>query len=366
MVKIIEPVKINELEKTSWNNIDEENDLLLKSHLFDGSIESFLKKNIDQNSFYSDSLTFEKFFIWILQNNQHIIKRWIFNSKENPPLQLSLFDAKNFFDLYFKKKENIGGLINNSGLYKSTYFQNASDTIIDSSNANKYSIANLDYVNRIIAMIYDKLRDSIHLLLKMFIEINGNLYYEPSYIGQIIHGTDRIVPSKTGRIDQYVRQIYGDGSLIFKLDDLIEIRKPNTTWILHKDEYSLAASSTNIISGSNGLHKDDGNNSLVDTPLIKHDHDVEAHGHTSGGKITGSVSIATFLTKFIGGNDKSGSGSVSSIPPEPANKTTPTCTSVNKSCSGSSFSINNYTGDSTLKIDIQQAYKYCYIWERVS
>ena len=357
---MVEPVKIHELPKKEWNVINEEKDLLLEARTF-----SQLKEEFDKNFFTSDSINFDLLFKWILKYPQIIHAKWVFNSKEYPPLQLTLFDIIRLFSTYFKNKSELQGVINNSGNYQSTYFDEK-DTILDSIKSDKRSIANLDYVNRTIGIIYDKIREIIHTLMKTLIEINGSKYYQQSFVGQIVHGTKNLEPANSGRIDTNVRKIFGDGSLILKIDDTFEIRKPDTTWILHKDEYSLRANNRDVISGEKGLKSDGGDNSPRDTPLIKHYHHVPGHKHDFDKKVSVNINVAGFLKTVNSKPDNSKKGGGPAYKCDDFLDFSVPKLAASAECNNDSYSINEVSGVKNPTIDIQQAYKYCYIWERIS
>lgn len=400
-------VKIHELPNDSWENLNEKEDLLLKSKIVDSTRNP---QDILDAAFVSKATNFEQFIQYILTNPQHITNQWKFISGRYPPLMLTLFDiAKNssFFHTWFEDANKLRAMNSNSAPYSNngTFFQNGVQTqMVDSCNANKCSVANLDYTNRLIGLVYESLRDSIYTIIRALLDVNSEKHYVPSFVGQIVHATDTLLPNKNNLNDDSApRSVFGDGSVFLTIAGY-EFRKPDTHWRLHILPYSFRCSNSNVlqINATNGTNATGGDNSDRSFDLPQHHHNVPSHDHGSR-TISSSKSVSSFLKSTDATADMSEikdgdvmqigtdydiivhpDGTTERIPkpiyednhvpyeategPDIFNKSTPTGNSGSGSVSGG-LTINKTTASESVKsptVNIESAYKYCYMWERVS
>ena len=413
-------VKIHELPEDSWEGLDEEKDLFLKSKRVTDKIDP---ADIKSGAFISEAALLKDMYKKILVNPQTINHQWTFISGTYPPLQLTLFQIVGFFHQYFENKERLDQMLNFNGtvgypvnnVFFSPEFRNKQTNKVDGTNVSQYAVANLDYTNCLIGFVYRAIRDIIEKLIRSVTDINCDYYYEPSFVGQIVHATGTLLPGSTTE-DSEVRKIFGSGKVIASIGDF-EIRQPDTHWVLHKNQeslYSLRCSNQNVVSGTNGLSKNGGDNSnreFTDNP--KHTHSG-LPGHNHGGRWSGSTSrtvaekqmgsdIDTFNSKGdwdTAWNTEGGSAAKVSVdtgevdeqgrpiiewryrtqdelesgmgkqdvvyhdvfPPQ----VNIDISTSSASCTSATLNIKETATATKGSINIESAYKNCFMWERVS
>ena len=360
-MSVQEDVKISELS----NDPSLSNDY----HLFLGVREQFLENGEINNisPYYSYAIQLSTFTDAILNRKNTVTKEWIFNSKENPPLQKTRFDPRNFCNSYIissnsKRKD----VINNTNTYSdnNTFFPNEYEsTMLTSTNVTQYSIANLDYVDRMAALLYETWINSISSFISA-IQKNAIL---PSKVGDTIFST-------TLSSEALVRQYYGNGRLLFKLGDY-EAYAPDTHWIQHKgdpspkNDYLIVASESGVSQRTPG--SDDGDNSkrhITKRYLKTHHHPLGSHSH----EITVSGSSSQEFAKWIsvntkkpdqlrGGGDAWDDGNLDYAFGTTMNIETSNGVSLNQH-----GSFTSHENGIEYDIDIRQAFKRVYVWERTS
>lgn len=350
-------VKISELAQNTNG--------LSNFHLFLGNTIKYLENSETINSlspYHSYAVDLSTLNSTIIDRPREVTREWIFNKEELPPEQMTRFDPRKFCSEYIlsssvKRK----GIISDDNLYvgNEDFFPETPETPIDDLSVSQYAIANLDYVDKMAALLYDTWIGS----LKEFLSVVQKDAVIPSKIGDIVYSTT------LSSLD-LVKKYYGNGRLLFKIGN-VEYHAPNTNWKQLTKEYFLVAADSNVVANSDD--KTGGNNSLrqiTERYLKKHHHGITDHDHTI--KIKGSSSTNTPYLKKISnhnGSSKQESGKgekpIDSITNVPYTGSVKFTTSENVSLkTDGSAKDSAYSGEEYEK-DIQQAYKNVYVWERI-
>lgn len=353
-------VKITDLELYNEKQIKEE-DLFLLASLID---EYF-------RNYYSATTYLSSIASLLVNKPREVSAHWVFDSGEEPPIQTTRFDPRRFFNDYVLNKDNIDGVINLSGHYadNETFFPIQFDPKdqIEAIDSSLYSFANLDYVNKITAAAHKD-------LLELFNEIPKTIYDDgdsvvlPSFVGTIVFTT------KNYANDNALRAIYGDGGNI--INDVngsqIVIKKPDTHWVRHSGQFVFRCTNNTSKVKASSLddikNKDGGSNDPREVPLKSHGHSIKSSHHHSvsgPGKLVGSVKLVTGYSMRCKTHKASGMGGDS---PRQLLKTEDSGTLKGGGSVGSGGAKISNTDDAGggQKLDIKQAFKNVYVWERVS
>jgi len=354
-------VKITDLEIYDKPQT-KDTDLFLLASCVDSFSRSFISKTTDISSIAN-----------LLTNKpREVSGTWTFESDIEPPLDLTRFDPRNFFSKYIISSESVrNGVINISGNYdNNTFFPPEYDPKIqyDAINQSMYAIANLDYVNKIVALAHKD-------LLNLFINIPETIYKDddssvvPSFVGDILFTTHNF-PNEDA-----LRSIFGDGSIL--ISDLgnsgIEIRKPNTRWVKHTGDFVFRCTDNQSkVKKSTTTHTynadDNSNNNNRSIPLGTHAHGIDSY-HNHSVSFNGSIDGNTQLYFEINGigtklddHPLEGKGSRSHEASISLKDTI--SMSLSKDSGGSTVTETNNSGGNE-KVNILQAFKRVYVWERV-
>lgn len=353
-------IKITDLDKSSPANIAEDDKFLKSSPISTASNSN--------NQQYENRITdLSSISECLLRKERTITTKWNFVTRTKPPIQVTRFDPRNFFNNFIIDKTKCEAVINlNSDAYDSSSFfpTSSSNNPINAKTAAQGTIANLDYTNRLCAACQKELLALFSTLTTTFIHTSGGTsrYFLPSFVGMLVYGTTSDLSSA-----DKLKSIYGNGGTI-TIDETnnVKINIPKTSWIRHNKKYIFRASGSGITK-NHAVADDGSNNTNISIPILLHTHIVGSHGHgVSSSKAGGSVTVVTGEAGHINGDN--GSGLAFHGRSHPGNATA----GASANCSGSSpygFSkgkfYTNKTGSSTT-INKIEATKYVYIWERIS
>ena len=342
--------KISEL-RSSY--IDEEKDfLLINSKQFEDD-ESTL---VFSNPYTSSKIQVSSFFEAIVSRSRTISSEWSFLSV--PELR-TRYGIKDLIDNVLLNPENRRDAIELSGGF---YTQKASDfsSSVSSLSVSQYSIANLDYVNRLACLIYSSLLTMVDTYM--------NATLVQSCVGDVIHSTTLRPSASYNNVSQsgdnqdaMVRDLFGANRVIYSLNN-IEWREPDTQWKLSAISCLIAGTTQNSAIGSTEGQTDI---ILSKDQLIKHSHNTESHGHGNA-SVTASVSQYGYTNIEIGrqGEMKGSTG--------PCGDVTATFASIKGYYSGSASNgtneVSQETSNSGIRnatINVEQSYKNVYVWVRV-
>ena len=340
-----ERIDVTDLNHANLSSISP-NDLYLKSTFLENISASVEDRSPDLNlydCFKSNSFKMSSFIDDFLESDRHISGHWTFSSGSLPPEQNVRLANSNFINNILLSGDNRRDCItlNGNGYYsrsQTLFPPETSASWVNALSIPQYAIPNLDYVHRLACWIYEDLTNRIRNL--------SSDKYEPSYVGQIIHTTRM---SSQGMLQQK----YG----------------PNTSWKQHIG-YSLRGATSGVktyaSSGNNAFTKDDGDNGVRTIPVIEHQHSV-SHGHdvsNSGGGASATYT-GQLVTSISISTDKSTVSRTHMVRWWPNYNSGASSSGDNKSSGWGTVSVLN-TGSTSPTVDINQAYKNVYIWERIS
>lgn len=363
--------KISELNPF---RILEEKDLLLKcekNYDTDGALD--LKK-----PYTSHRIEISSFLSAIFSRERTISVDWNFDKVPEQKIRYSIND---FIDNVLLDKTNREDAINlNGGFYDSLSKDFKEE--IDALDASEYSIANIDYVNRVAALVYAALLN--------LVTTYANIEICQSSIGDVIHSTtlsiaksytdgdgNRIEESSRNRGDAIVRNTFGAGRTIFEFGDFI-LKEPDTQWILSAQNRIIAGT-----DASSDIGKENGHISIQVDNVLNHSHSIgnnpQAHSHNTG-EVKASVSKNGMIKFNCGFPDVDTGGSGSPKGSKGYNADLGIPSGAGKSSGSSSDRSKTQTSKNPIKsnkdktpngsnsgsINIEQAYKDVFVWVRIA
>ena len=361
--------KMSELRTALYSELDNE-DLFFSSTIRYVDDE---KESVEYAFPYeSYANTLSAMFGSILHRPRTVTKQWIFDSKEYPPLQTTRMNAETFFNQYIIDSNNRKDIItlNGNGNYSNNnnfFPRNLDSTMLDAEDISQYSIANLDYVNRMAALLYDYWID----LLKNFSDTIAHSGMVQSAVGMFVYSTT-LSKSDSSNSNSNIRKFYGMGQKLCEIGDKIYYA-PNTSWLQHKGKYFLIAANNNDIVEFNKAEAT--KNNPVDITINKdyispHTHKIDSHSHTvnvSGSASNQSLQVGTWpgsgVSKKIKTHSREDAHGVRS------GSVTITGTSVSYSASGDVGGSDNstiHTSGEDWSLNIEQSFKEVYVWERIN
>ena len=345
-------VKITDLDTFDSNRIKESDILLLASSLGANS------------TFNNVTCQFQTFVDYILNLNRNVDAKWIFKvTVENPSMQSTRFDISDFREKIISNEVNLNDMLelNGTGFYynnnvlfppnilKKTY------NGINSKDISQFSVANLDYANRIFGYLYNTLSNKI---TSAFNSTFNNSTFLKSNVGDIIF-------SKDLSTENQVRSVYGNGEIITSFDNRIQIQTIDTKWIQH-GKYVLTGAKENVVKNNNNKT---GGEETCKLALPEHNHIVTAHNHTVDASATvNSGKWITYFstgsaTKAAVGEDKTAKNIIKSM----AGKTVTAKSTTSVSFNDVSVpTMESGNADKNSTINVMQPTMFFYIWERIA
>ena len=315
-------VKITDLTEYKEKNQIKKSDLVLKS--------SFLSNSHNLDTYSSNSLSTSVIVNDFFTKPRTITNTWNFVISANAPSIPFRVDTKEYIDYVLSNFENRKDAINLSGGYYTQRTFGDYDNEKSSLSVSQYSIANLDFINRLAAWIYDDIVSRISTVIEV--------KKQTSFVGQIIHSTT--LSSKS-----LLKEKYGE----------------NTNWIQHVG-YTLRGVNSDV--SFNKLSADGGSNNNRTMPLIEHNHTIK-HSHTTSWGNSGSFNGGNVLVNIDSGSGAHGGSRYDGA--SVGGQTYNAKASKSSTLTTDSVAIilkNASSGN--VSLDIRQPYKNVYIWERIS
>lgn len=312
--------------------------------------------------YISRTACISSFINYITSQERNVTGHWRFTAVKEPPEQNTRFSITDYVNNILLKKDNRSNCINltGNGYYSDnpTLFPHSPTATKSSLSVSQYSIANLDYVNRVFANVFDSLINELAGAYNREFGMLGGKRYIRSSVGDFVFSTTKSLSSEA-----QLQAIYGDGQVLYTIGGQ-QIRAPLTRWKKH-GEYVLRGASSGVEANKDSS-SDGSNNNLLEIPLPTHGHTLSKHTH-GGVKVKAWVDGGKWVTDIWTGDEKMKDDSHAKYHRKALQGVSKGNVKVAAEASltiGSSKNFNcSYVGTDNKVSKIQPTF-YCWVWER--